>query len=87
MPRRRCSGESTRNSPPNDQNAWPPRFAAGSWSSRITRLPASASSAVADQPGEPGPDHDDVRVHGSPPWHGRRPRARGPPPRTIAREG
>ena len=24
MPSRRCSGELTRNSPPNDQNAWPP---------------------------------------------------------------
>ena len=30
IPIRRCSGESTMNSPPNDQNAWPPRFDSGS---------------------------------------------------------
>ena len=38
IPIRRCSGESTRNSPPNDQKAWPPRFVSGSWSTRITRV-------------------------------------------------
>ena len=48
-------GQSTRNSPPNDQNAWPPSVASGSWSSRITRRPASASSAVATSPASPAP--------------------------------
>src|SRR3954469_15182417 len=52
---RRCSGESTRNSPPNDHQAWPPKDASGSCSSRITRLPASASSAVATSPARPAP--------------------------------
>src|SRR4051794_28590928 len=51
----RCSGESTRNSPPKDQKAWPPREASGSWSTRITRRPASASSAVATSPASPPP--------------------------------
>src|SRR3954470_19431349 len=53
--RRRCSGESTRNSPPKDHHACPPRDASGSWSTRITRLPASASSAVATRPASPAP--------------------------------
>src|SRR3954468_3243411 len=52
---RRCSGESTRNSPPKDHQACPPREPSGSWSSRITRLPASASSAVATSPARPAP--------------------------------
>src|SRR4051794_41150008 len=52
---RRCSGLSTNISPPSDQNAWPPRLASGSWSSRITRRPASASSAVATRPASPAP--------------------------------
>src|SRR4051812_14429728 len=52
---RRCSGLSTNMSPPSDQNAWPPRLASGSWSSRITRRPASASSAVATRPASPAP--------------------------------
>ncbi len=55
MPIRRCSGESTKNSPPNDQNAWPPSEASGSWSSSSTFLPASASSAVATSPASPAP--------------------------------
>src|SRR5215211_2589233 len=52
---RRCSGLSTNITPPSDQNAWPPRLASGSWSSRITRRPASASSAVATRPASPAP--------------------------------
>ena len=55
MPIRRCSGESTRNRPPNDQCAWPPSDASGSWSSRSTRRPESASSAVATRPASPPP--------------------------------
>ena len=55
MPIRRCSGVSTRNSPPSDQNAWPPRFCSGSWSTSSTRFPASASSAVATSPARPAP--------------------------------
>src|SRR6266849_1066426 len=55
MPIRRCSGVPTRNRPPNDQNAWPPRFDSGSWSSRSTRRPALASSAVAVSPASPAP--------------------------------
>src|SRR5688572_30653644 len=52
---RRCSGLSTNISPPSDQNACPPKLASGSWSSRITRRPASASSAVATRPASPAP--------------------------------
>src|SRR3954468_6498865 len=52
---RRCSGESTRNSPPKDHHACPPREASGSWSTRTTRFPASASSAVATSPASPAP--------------------------------
>ena len=52
---RRCSGVSTRNRPPSDQNAWPPSEASGSWSSRITRRPALTSSAVATSPASPAP--------------------------------
>ena len=55
MRMRRCSGLSTNISPPSDQNAWPPKLASGSWSSRITRRPASASSAVATRPASPAP--------------------------------
>src|SRR5689334_16342700 len=55
MRSRRCSGLSTRNSPPNDQNAWPPSDASGSWSTSSTRRPASASSAVATRPANPPP--------------------------------
>ena len=55
MPIRRCSGLSTRNNPPSDQNAWPPMLCSGSWSSSNTFLPASASSAVATRPASPAP--------------------------------
>src|SRR3954466_13422848 len=55
MPSRRCSGELTRKSPPNDQNAWPPRLCSPSWSSRMTRLPASAISVAATSPASPPP--------------------------------
>ena len=55
MPIRRCSGLPTRNRPPNDQKAWPPRFDSGSWSSSSTRRPARASSAVAVSPASPAP--------------------------------
>ncbi len=55
IPSRRCSGESTNIRPPNDQNAWPPSDASGSWSSSNTFLPASASSAVAASPASPAP--------------------------------
>src|SRR5205823_10171232 len=34
---------------------WPPSHGSGSWSSRITRRPASASSAVATSPARPPP--------------------------------
>ena len=44
-----------RKSPPKDQKAWPPSEASGSWSTRTTRLPASASSAVATRPASPAP--------------------------------
>ena len=52
---RRCSGLSTMKSPPSDQNACPPSDASGSCSTRITRRPASASSAVATRPASPPP--------------------------------
>src|SRR4051812_20422256 len=55
MRMRRCSGLSTRNSPPNDQKAWPPSEPSGSWSTTITRRPASASWAVATSPASPPP--------------------------------
>src|SRR5215210_3295484 len=55
MPSRRCSGELTRKRPPNDQNAWPPRLWSPSWSSRMTRLPASVISVAATNPASPPP--------------------------------
>ena len=55
MPIRRCSGLSTKNSPPRLQNAWPPSDCSGSWSSSRTRLPASATSAAAARPARPAP--------------------------------
>ena len=63
MRMRRCSGLSTNISPPSDHHAWPPRHASGSWSSRITRRPASASSAVATSPASPPPTTIDVSLH------------------------
>ena len=55
MPSRRCSGVSTKNSPPSDQNACPPRLCSPSWSSTDTRRPASAASAAATSPARPEP--------------------------------
>src|SRR5690606_36623296 len=55
IPMRRCSGESTRKSPPKDHQAWPPRLCSPSWSTRTTRLPAWTSSAVATSPARPAP--------------------------------
>src|ERR1700691_2241168 len=55
MPSRRCSGLSTRNSPPNDQKAWPPRLCSPSWSTTMTRFPASAISVAATRPANPPP--------------------------------
>ncbi len=55
MRMRRCSGLSTRKSPPSDQNAWPPRALAPSCSTTITRLPRAASSSAATSPASPAP--------------------------------
>ena len=55
MPIRRCSGLSTKNSPPRLQKAWPPSDCSGSCSSSSTRLPASATSAAAARPARPAP--------------------------------
>ena len=55
MPIRRCSGLSTRNSPPKLHHAWPPRLASDSWSRSTTERPASASSHVATSPARPAP--------------------------------
>ena len=63
MRMRRCSGESTNISPPNDQNACPPSDCSPSWSSRITRLPGVDQLAGRDQPGQPAADDDHIRVH------------------------
>src|SRR5690625_3246829 len=52
---RRCSGQSTRNSPPKDQKPCPPRPPSGCWSTSTTRRPAAASSAVATSPASPAP--------------------------------
>src|SRR5205807_871981 len=54
-PRRRCSGEFTRNRPPKDQKAWPPSQGPGSCSRSATWRPALASSAVATRPARPAP--------------------------------
>src|SRR5262249_21975482 len=54
-PRRRCSGELTKNRPPNDQYAWPPRFAAFSCSTSATFFPALVSSWAATSPARPAP--------------------------------
>ncbi len=55
MPMRRCSGESTKNSPPKDHHACPPRFDRGSWSTMMTRLPAAMASLAATRPARPHP--------------------------------
>src|SRR5690606_17518621 len=55
IPMARCSGESTKNNPPNDQNACPPMDCSPSWSRSNTFLPARASSVVATSPASPAP--------------------------------
>ena len=52
---RRCSGLSTKNSPPSDQNAWPPSEASASWSRRMTRRPASPRRPRPTRPASPAP--------------------------------
>ena len=64
MPIRRCSGLSTRNSPPKDQNAWPPRFCSRLLVDEHDPRPASTSSAVATSPASPAPTTIDVSIHG-----------------------
>ena len=56
---RRCSGESTKNSPPNDQCAWPPIDCSGSWSSE-DHLAGVDELRGRRQPREARPDHDHV---------------------------
>src|SRR5690606_6075095 len=63
-PRRRCSGVSTRNSPPKLHQAWPPRSCSPSRSSSRTRRPASASVVAATRPARPAPT---TITSGSPP--------------------
>ena len=54
MPIRRCSGLSTRNSPPSDQNAWPPRTARAP--GRARARPARVGHfAAAARPASPAP--------------------------------
>ena len=62
MRSRRCSGESTRNSPPKDQCAWPPRDCAGSWSTHDDPAPGIGELGGRDQAGQPGPDDDDIGI-------------------------
>ena len=70
MRRRRCSGESTKNNPPNDQNACPP--------SEPSRLLIENDDAPArigefgggDEARKPRADHDGVCVHSVPPTAG-----------------
>ena len=59
---RRCSGESTKNRPPSDQNACPPSDASGSCSSSSTRLPAAGQLGRGDQTGQTAADDDRVGV-------------------------
>src|SRR3954454_7294875 len=54
-PSRRCSGELTKNRPPKDQNACPPRSAGPCWSTSATVLPAATSSCAATSPAMPAP--------------------------------
>src|SRR5208283_5221481 len=53
--RRRCSGLSTKNSPPNDQKACPPTLALFSWSRISTRRPCPTNSHAATKPDRPAP--------------------------------
>ena len=66
-PIRRCSGESMRNSPPNDHQAWPPNDAAGSCSTIVTRLARIQEFGGGDQAGEAGSDDDGVGLRGGHP--------------------
>ena len=52
MPIRRCSGVSTRNSPPKLHQACPPRLASLSWSSSTTDRPGVGELARGDEAGE-----------------------------------
>ena len=65
MRMRRCSGLSTNISPPSDQNAWPPKSASGSWSSRITLLAGVGQLGGGDQPREPAAHDDRIGLHGA----------------------
>ena len=60
MPSRRCSGESTRNSPPNDQNACPPRAGLGLLVEQDHPPAGVGQLGGGDQAGQPGPDDDDI---------------------------
>ena len=62
MRSRRCSGLSTRNRPPNDQNAWPPSEASGSWSTQDHPPAGVGQLGGGDQAGQAGADDDDVGV-------------------------
>src|SRR5699024_7718022 len=55
IPILRCSGESTKNNPPNDHHACPPRDASGSWSNNKTFLFEAAISVVVTSPARPAP--------------------------------
>ncbi|GAB4007463.1 hypothetical protein GCM10029992_61280 [Glycomyces albus] len=55
MPMRRCSGESTKNSPPNDQCACPPIDCSPSWSTSVTDFPSRTNSEAATSPANPAP--------------------------------
>ena len=65
MPMRRCSGLSTRKSPPKLQNACPPRDCSPSWSTS-TWLPSVGELRGGDETGKAGPHDDDVRFHPCP---------------------
>ena len=63
MPIRRCSGVSTRNSPPNDQNACPPRSLLALLVEQQHPAAGVGGLGCGDQPGQAGSHHDDVGVH------------------------
>ena len=56
IPIRRCSGLSTKNSPPNDQNACPPSDGLGLLVEQDHPPPGVGQLGGRDQPGEAGPD-------------------------------
>ena len=76
----RCSGVLTRNSPPSDHQACPPRLAAPSWSQHDDRAAGVGGFGGGHQPGQPGPDDDDVCVRHGPtlPHTGRSRRCESP---------